>query len=53
MARRPETDFGVDAATLIAEERARRAKEIGSWYPHDNEAEGPRPRLGRDDIEVG
>ena len=29
-AQRPETDLGVDAATLIAEARARRDRELGS-----------------------
>ena len=42
MAGRPETDLGVDAATLIAEERSRRAQEIGSWHPHDHESGGDR-----------
>ena len=29
LAQRPMTDLGVDAATIIAEERARRDREIG------------------------
>ena len=53
MARRPETDLGVDAAALIADERVRRAKQIGSWYPHDHGAEGERQRPGGEDVEGG
>ena len=30
LARRPETDLGVDAATLVAEARAVRERELGS-----------------------
>ena len=30
LARRPETDLGVDAATLIAEARAARDRQLGS-----------------------
>ncbi len=29
LARRPETDLGVEAATLLMEERARRERELG------------------------
>ena len=53
MGRRPETDLGVDAATLIAEERSRRAKEIGSSYPYDHEAGGERSSPGMDGIDAG
>ena len=42
MARRPETDIGVDAAALIAEERLRRDSVIGSWYPDDHVPGGER-----------
>ena len=38
MARRPETNLDVDAAELIAEERARRLKQIESWYPNAHDA---------------
>lgn len=53
MARRPETDLGVDAAALIAEERSSRAIEIGSWHPGDEEPRGERPGQGRNDIDAG
>ena len=53
MARRPETDIGVDAATLIAEERLSRDREIGSWYPHDHLAQGELPDPGTDGIDTG
>ena len=53
MARRPETDIGTDAATLIAEERLRRDREIGSWYPDDHLPRGGRPSRGMDGIDIG
>ncbi len=40
LVRRPETDLGVDAAALIAEERSGRAKEYESWHPRDVKAGG-------------
>ncbi len=40
LARRPETELGVDAATLIAEERSRRAEERESRHPRDGKGEG-------------
>ncbi|MDE0376482.1 MAG: toxin-antitoxin system HicB family antitoxin [bacterium] len=53
MARRPETDLGVDTATLIAEERLSRDREIGSWYPDDHLSRGGRSSLGMDGIDIG
>ena len=35
VARRPETDIGVDAATLIAEERSHRDRELWLRYQND------------------
>lgn len=42
MAGRPETDLGVDAATLIAEERSRRTQEILSRHLQGHEPRGDR-----------
>ncbi len=53
IAQRPETDLGVDAATLIAEERTRRATQIGSWHPYDHEAIGERSHPGVDGLDIG
>ena len=53
LARRPETDIGVDAATLIAEERLRRDREIGSRHSNDHLPGGERPGQGTDGIATG
>jgi plasmid stability protein len=53
LARRPETDIGVDAATLIAEERLRRDREIGSRYPNEHMPRCEQPGLGMDGIGAG
>lgn len=42
LARRPETDLGVDAATLVREERSRRAEELWSRHSCDHVTEGDR-----------
>ena len=38
MAGRPETDLGVEAAALIAEERSQRSRESGSFCQHTQAA---------------
>lgn len=53
MAQRPVTDIGVDAATLIAEDRLRRDREIGSRYPNEHMRRGERPGPGMDGIATG
>ena len=42
LAQRPETDLGVDAATLVREERSRRAEEIWSRHSNDHGPGGDR-----------
>ena len=46
VARRPETDLGVDAATLIAQEGSHRAGEIGSRHPLGHDSRGDRIGVG-------
>ena len=53
MARRPATDIGVNTATLIAEERLRRDRELMSRYPSDHLPVDERPGLGMDGIATG
>lgn len=53
MARRPATDIGVDAATLIAEERLRHDKELMSRYQSDDLPGEERPGLGMDGVATG
>ena len=53
MAQRPATDSGVDAATLIAEERWRRDRELMSRYQTDDLPGEERPGLGMVGITTG
>ena len=52
LAGRPATDLGVDTAALIAEERAVRTKQIGSWSADDPDG-GGRSRPGSAGIDPG
>ena len=53
MAQRPATDIGVDAATLIAEERLRRDRELISRYSSDHLPVDERPGPGIDGLDTG